>query len=59
MKDKERRERLETYIYLFFCLLLFPFKFLDASFIGRRSMLTLAPTILVVVRMMAGVRDSQ
>ena len=35
---------------LLFSVLLFPIKFLDAPFIGRRSFLGMAPTILTVVR---------
>ena len=35
---------------LIFSVLLFPIKFLDAPFIGRRSFFRMAPTILTVVR---------
>lgn len=43
-------ERLKAPLYLLFCLMLFPLKFLDFPFIGRSSMLGLAPTILTVSR---------
>ncbi|NQV20158.1 MAG: methyltransferase domain-containing protein, partial [Rhodospirillales bacterium] len=37
-------------LYLALCLLTFPVKFLDAPFIGRKAFLSMAPTILTVVR---------
>lgn len=42
--------RLKAPIYLMTCLLTFPIKFLDALFIGRKSFIGLAPTILTVAR---------
>jgi len=42
--------RIKAYIYLFLCTILFPFKYLDTPFINRKSFLTLAPTILTVMR---------
>lgn len=42
--------RLKGPAYLFACLLLFPLKFLDAPFVGRKAFLGLAPTILTVTR---------
>src|SRR5579875_523654 len=44
------RPRLKSIAYLAACLLLFPLKFLDAPFVGRRAFLSLAPTILTVVQ---------
>jgi len=44
------KERLKAPLYLVFCLLLFPLKFLDWPFVGRSSMLGIAPTILTVSR---------
>jgi SAM-dependent methyltransferase len=44
------RERVKAYAYLLCCLLFFPLKYLDAPFVNRRSFLTLAPTIFLVVR---------
>jgi len=44
------REQIKAYAYLLLCLLLFPLKYLDALFVNRRSFLTLAPTIFLVVR---------
>jgi len=43
-------ERLKSYIYLLLCLLLWPFKFIDVLFAGRRSFLGMAPTIWTVMR---------
>jgi len=43
-------ERARAALNLLLCLCFFPLKFLDAPFVGRRSMLALAPTILTVVR---------
>lgn len=43
-------EKIKAYLYLLFCALLFPLKYLDAPFINRESFLTLAPTIFLVVR---------
>ena len=43
-------DRLKSYVYLLLCLLLWPFKFLDVLFAGRRSFLGMAPTIWTVVR---------
>jgi len=42
--------RYKAIIYLFFCGLLFPFKFLDAPFINRQSFLSLAPTIFNIIQ---------
>ena len=42
--------RIKAPIYLMTCMLTFPVKFLDALFVGRKSFLGLAPTILTVVR---------
>jgi SAM-dependent methyltransferase len=42
--------RIKAPIYLFTCLLTFPIKYLDALFVGRKSFIGLAPTILTVVR---------
>ena len=36
--------------WLLLCLVLFPLKFLDMPFIGRRAMLVLAPTMVSVVQ---------
>jgi SAM-dependent methyltransferase len=44
------RERVKPYVYLGLCGILFPLKYLDAPFVGRRAFLTLAPTIVTVVR---------
>ncbi len=44
------RDRVKAIAYLLACLLLFPFKFLDAPFIGRKAFLGLAPTIFTVTR---------
>ena len=44
------RSRLKGPAYLFACLLLFPLKFLDAPFVGRKAFVSLAPTILTVTR---------
>ena len=43
-------ERVKSYVYLALCLVLWPIKFLDAPFVGRRSFLAMAPTILTAVR---------
>jgi SAM-dependent methyltransferase len=43
-------EQMKAAAYLLACLLLFPIKFLDAPFVGRRAFLGLAPTILTVAR---------
>ena len=42
--------RVKAPIYLATCMLTFPIKFLDVLFVGRKSFLGLAPTILTVVR---------
>jgi hypothetical protein len=42
--------RLKRYVYLGLCGLLFWVKYLDAPFIGRRAMLSLAPTMVTTVR---------
>ena len=47
-------QRIKLSIYLLLCLLLFPLKFLDMPFIGRKSMLALAPTMVSVVRNSSG-----
>ena len=44
------RERLKAPAYLLACVLLFPLKFLDAPFVGRKSFIGLAPTIFTVSR---------
>ncbi|MCK1364137.1 methyltransferase domain-containing protein [Bradyrhizobium sp. 62] len=43
-------ERLKALLYLVFCLFFFPIKFLDFAFVGRSSMLRVAPTIFTVTR---------
>jgi SAM-dependent methyltransferase len=43
-------ERPKAFLYLIFCLIFFPIKFLDFPFVGRRSMLGIAPTIFTVTR---------
>jgi SAM-dependent methyltransferase len=43
-------ERVKAAVYLLFCLMVFPIKFLDAPFVGRKAFLGLAPTMLTVVR---------
>jgi hypothetical protein len=43
-------QTLKVYLYLFFCAVLFPFKYLDAPFINSRRYLTLAPSILWIGR---------
>ena len=43
-------QKLEPYIYLSLCVLLFPLKFVDILFIRRKSMLVLAPTMVTVLR---------
>lgn len=42
--------RIKSIVYLGACLLLFPLKYLDAPFVGRKAFLGIAPTILTVVR---------
>jgi len=42
--------KLKPYLYLGLCLVVFPFKFFDVMFIGRKSMLGLCPTMLTIVR---------
>ena len=42
--------RLRAILFLFFCTLLFPIKYLDFFFVGRNSFISLAPTILTVLR---------
>lgn len=42
--------KIRAYLYLFFCLLLFPLKFLDFPFVNRKSFFALAPTLFIVVR---------
>jgi SAM-dependent methyltransferase len=42
--------RVKAPIYLITCMLTFPIKYLDAFFVGRKSFIGLAPTILTVVR---------
>jgi SAM-dependent methyltransferase len=44
------KERPKAFLYLIFCLVFFPIKFLDFPFVGRRSMLGIAPTIFTVMR---------
>jgi hypothetical protein len=48
------REKAKAYAYLLLCVLLFPLKYLDVLFVGRRMFLSLAPTILTVVRKQDG-----
>ncbi|WP_198034871.1 methyltransferase domain-containing protein [Bradyrhizobium sp. WSM1417] len=43
-------ERPKAFLYLTFCLIFFPIKFLDFPFVGRPSMLGIAPTIFTVTR---------
>jgi len=43
-------ESVKAYLYLLVGLAVCPFKFLDWPFIGRRAMLSLAPTIVTVVQ---------
>jgi SAM-dependent methyltransferase len=43
-------EKLQGYAYLFFCLFLFPFKYLDFFFVNRASFLAMAPTIFIAIR---------
>jgi SAM-dependent methyltransferase len=43
-------QKAKAYIYLILCGLFFPFKYLDAPFVNRKSFLTLAPTILTLLR---------
>lgn len=43
-------ERLKSYLYLLLCLMLWPLKFLDVLFVGRRSFLGMAPTIWTVAK---------
>jgi len=49
--------RIKAVLYLGFCLLLFPIKFLDAPFVHRKSWLGLAPTIVTVMRKPRGTAD--
>jgi len=42
--------RVKALVYLAVCLMTFPIKFLDVVFVGRKSFIGLAPTILTVVR---------
>jgi len=44
------RDELKSLQYLLFCGLLFPIKYLDAPFVGRKKYLGLAPTIFTVFR---------
>jgi len=43
-------EKVKTYVYLCLCAILFPFKYMDAPFVNRKSFLTLAPSIFTVAR---------
>lgn len=43
-------ERMKTFLYLGFCLVLFPIKFLDAPFVRRSRLIGIAPSIFTVVR---------
>lgn len=43
-------ERIKSYLYLLACLVLWPIKFLDMLFVGRRHFLGMAPTIWTVMR---------
>ncbi len=43
-------EGLKSWIYLLLCGLVFPLKYLDVFFVGRRSFLTLAPSIYTAFR---------
>lgn len=42
--------KLKSNLYLIFCVFLFPFKYLDFLFVNRKYFLTLAPSILIVIR---------
>ena len=42
--------RLKAWLYLIFCLVLFPVKYLDFPFVGRKRFAGLAPSLLTVVR---------
>ena len=43
-------EKIKAYAYLFFCTILFPFKYFDVFFVNRKCFLTLAPSILTIAR---------
>jgi hypothetical protein len=43
-------EPVKAYLYLLLSLMVCPFKFLDWPFVGRRAMLSLAPTMVTVVQ---------
>lgn len=43
-------DRIKAFMYLLLCILLFPIKFLDIFFVNRKSFLSLAPTIFIVVQ---------
>ncbi|HEV2099941.1 MAG TPA: methyltransferase domain-containing protein [Stellaceae bacterium] len=43
-------KKLKAILYLLFCLVLFPIKFLDFPFLWFRSFVTVAPTILTVLK---------
>ena len=42
--------KVKPYLYIFFCILLFPWKYLDVFFVQRRAFQTLAPTLLLTLR---------
>jgi len=42
--------KLRKYFYLCLCLFLFPVKYLDVFFVANKNFITLAPTLLTVVR---------
>ena len=46
--------KLRKYIYLGLCLLLFPVKYLDIFFVAKKRYITLAPTLMTVVRKAQG-----
>jgi len=43
-------DRAKAILYLIFCLLLFPIKFLDFFFVGRKRYMTIAPNIFSIIR---------
>lgn len=43
-------KKIKAIVGLLLCLILFPIKYLDAPFVNRKSFLTMAPTILTIVK---------
>ena len=43
-------KRIQPVMYLFFCIILFPIKFLDFFFIGNKTFISLAPSIMTVLK---------